>query len=448
MTKPNRAKLVKAEVGDVRKPRRCTLCSRLNPVEAYYCFHDGAPLFKDLQQLPLNVGSLPFPTPFCFADGRSCINFNQLALACNTHWEEAGQLLAEGFWPTFFGTIGRLDLAAAARQAAKEPDRERGLSQLLDKLPADPQFHPPPRLAVETPDVDLGRLKPGTDLIVELVIRNQGMLLLHGVATSCCDWLVFGNQVGPLAQVTGPTWILGGDQSGHGDHAGPAHKQFQTRLGCTLPVLVLGKKLRAGLKPLVGEIEFVTNGGSLTVTVRAEIPIRPFPNGEGKEVLAGVTSPRDLAVRAKRQPRGAAALFEQGVVKAWYESNGWTYPIQGSCGSGVGAVQQFFEALGLTQPPRLELDTSSVRLKGKGGENLSTELTIRTKDAKPVYAQAWSNQEWLKLGPVKYRGARAKIPVEIVVPPSPGETVEAQVTIQGNGHQRFVVPVFVEVRER
>ena len=32
-------------------------------------------------------------------------------------------------------------------------------------------------------------------------------------------------------------------------------------------------------------------------------------------------------------------------MKAWYASNGWTYPIQGSHGSGRGAVQQFFERL-------------------------------------------------------------------------------------------------------
>jgi hypothetical protein len=31
------------------------------------------------------------------------------------------------------------------------------------------------------------------------------LLLLHGVAPTSCDWLAFGNQVGPLAATTGPT---------------------------------------------------------------------------------------------------------------------------------------------------------------------------------------------------------------------------------------------------
>ena len=46
-------------------------------------------------------------------------------------------LLKGGSWPTFFGSIGRLDLAMAAKQAAKEPALDVGLSQLLEKFPAD-----------------------------------------------------------------------------------------------------------------------------------------------------------------------------------------------------------------------------------------------------------------------------------------------------------------------
>ena len=31
-------------------------------------------------------------------------------------------------------------------------------------------------------------------------------------------------------------------------------------------------------------------------------------------------------------------------------------------------------------------------------------VTISTKEAKPVYAQAWSNQNWVKLGPSISKG--------------------------------------------
>jgi hypothetical protein len=222
---------------------------------------------------------------------------------------------------------------------------------------------------------------------------------------------------------------------------------FQTRLGCTIPVLIRGDKLRAGLKPLLGEIIVDTNGGAITVPVRVEIPIRPFPKGVyANDVLAGVRLPRELAARAKAFPNEAGLLFEQGAVKAWYASNGWTYPIEGADGLGAGAVQQFFEALGLTKPPRLEIDTTTLTLEGKVGESLSTLVTLRTRDGKPVYAQAWSNQDWVKLGALKYRGTKLQIPVEIVVPGDCGDSAQAELTIQGNAQQRFVVPISVAVK--
>jgi hypothetical protein len=135
-------------------------------------------------------------------------------------------------------------------------------------------------------------------------------------------------------------------------------------------------------------------------------------------------------------------------VKAWYASNGWSYPIDGADGLGAGAVQQFFEALGLTKPPRLEIDTSHLKFEGKIGDSFSALVTLRTKDARPVYSQAWSNQDWVKLGPVKYLGTKVQIPVKIVVPAGCGDSAQAQVTLLGNAKQRFVVPVTVTVKRR
>src|SRR5438128_977938 len=114
---------------------QCPACKRINPADAYYCFYDGRLLSNDGRQGPLQVGSLPFPAPFCFPDGQACVNFNQLAMACDRRWDEARALLAEGIWASFFKGIGRLDLAAAATLAAAEPDPDRALSQLVEKLP-------------------------------------------------------------------------------------------------------------------------------------------------------------------------------------------------------------------------------------------------------------------------------------------------------------------------
>ena len=201
------------------------------------------------------------------------------------------------------------------------------------------------------------------------------------------------------------------------------------------------------MKPLRGDILIDCNGGAVTVPVLAEIPIRPFPKGAySNDSLAGVRSPRELALKAKACPKEAGALFEQGAVKAWYASNGWTYPIQGSDGMGVGAVQQFFEVLGLTKPPMLEIDTAFLMFKGKIGESHVTRVTLRTREGKPVYAHAWSNQGWVRPGPIKYLGNKVQIPVEITVPADIGEKALAQVLIQGNGNQRFVVPVTVTAK--
>ncbi len=401
---------------------QCPACSKANPADARYCHYDGRALSHEHGQGPLRVGSLPFIAPFYFPDGQTCANFNQLALACANRWDEARSLLVEGVWGTFFMGIGRLDLVAVAKQAAGDPDPDRGLSRLLENLPADPDCLRPAKVAVESSQENLGQLRPGTDRSFELVVVNQGMLLLHGTIVASCDWLAFG------------------------DRNGPTEKLFQTRDFFSLRVWVLGNKLRAGLVPLQADIAIETNGGTAAVSVRADVPIVPFPKGaHGNEVLAGARSPRELALKAKEHPNEAAVLFEQGVVKGWYASNGWTYPVEGTVGSGKGAVQQFFEALGLTKPPRLEVSPTTLALKAKSGERLSKVVTVRTEESKPVYAQAWSDQEWLTVGTIKYRGNVVTVPLEVLVPPHPGETVFSRLTILGNGKQRFQVQVSVKV---
>lgn len=401
---------------------QCPTCSKINPADARYCFYDGRPLSKERQDGPLQLGTMPFPMPFCFADGQRCDNFNQLALACSERWDEARSLLAEGYWPTFFGGIGRLDLAVAAKQAAGQSDRDLGLSQLLEKFPADADALRPAKVALDSPEKDLGQLVPGKNHNFELTIINQGMLFLTGSISLNSDWLVFGDQ------------------------SGLRQKLFQTRNFCTIRVRVLGSKLRAGLKPLEGEIVIETNGGTITLPVRGNVPILPFPKGpNGNDALTGAASPREVALKAKAFPNEAALLFEQGAVKAWYASNGWAYPIEGGEGSGKGAVQQFFEALGLAKPPRLKVDVESLSFAGKIGERLTKTVTVGTDESKPVYAHAWSDHDWIQIGPPRYFGSKVKIDIEVVIPQSPGQIVQAQVYIQGNGQQQFLVAVSVAV---
>ncbi len=206
----------------------------------------------------------------------------------------------------------------------------------------------------------------------------------------------------------------------------------------TIPLQIKGNRLRAGKKPLEGRLIVESNGGNLTVQVRAEVPVKPFPDGP----LQGALTPRKVAEKAKVVPKAAAPYFESGAVADWYKSNGWTYPVQGPPATGLGAVQQFFEALGLTPPPKVEISDESVTWEAAAGATLRHALQIRSEEKRPVYAHATSSAAWLEVGRPKLNGRVAIIPIVVPnVPNREGETLTAKVTVQANGNQRFVVPV-------
>ncbi len=108
---------------------------------------------------PINAGSAPFPSQFIFPGGQMCRNFDQLATTCQQNWQAAVDLLKQGFFSSFLGGLGRADLAMAANEAAKYPDPDRGLDQLLAKLPT--QVLQPPKVKVEPSEVNLGILPIG-----------------------------------------------------------------------------------------------------------------------------------------------------------------------------------------------------------------------------------------------------------------------------------------------
>jgi hypothetical protein len=398
----------------------CTKCSRPNPPDALYCYFDGFVLNgQGRHGGPLAVGSQPFNAPFVFPTGRRCGSFDELALACQEEWATARDLLRQGFFASFFGGLGRADLAMTAREAAKYPDPDRGLDQLLSKLPSD--ILTPPTLKAEPSEINLGVLTTSTDRSFKLHLENQGMRLLHGTV-SCpgVAWLTFG------------------------DTPGVSERHFQFQHEQALPVRVCGDRLRAGNKPQEAKLIVQSNGGTTTVVVRAEVPVKPYPSG----LLAGAKSPREVAAKAKANPKEAAPIFERGEVAEWYKSNGWTYPVQGPAASGLGAIQQFFEALGLVPAPKVEVSTRAITLTGTPGEPLSYQVEVKTAEKKYVYASGSSDESWLRVGKPKFKGATATIPVSIPsVPNAPGRTLTARLTIQANGNQRFVVPVTVQVNE-
>lgn len=394
----------------------CTKCSRINPADAIYCYFDGFALNGHaVGQGPVAVGSQPFVSPFVFSSGRSCRSFDELAIACQEDWDEAIEALQQGFFDSFFKNVGRADLAQVAAKAKAFPDKGRGLDQLLDKLPST--VLEDPQLQLESKEINLGQLKPGEDRDITIHLENLGMRLIYGNVT-----------------VVKAPWItLGGNP-------GATEKLVQFHSDLDLKLHIKGEKLRASKKPLVGKMIVDTNGGTETIVLKAEVPLQPYPGG----VFAGAKAPRQIAEKARDNPKEAAPLFERGDVERWYKSNGWTYPVQGPAAAGMGAIQQFFEALGLTKPPKVSINQTAIELQGTVGQQLYVEVEVRTKEKRPVYAYGKSNQPWIEVHNAELKGRVAKIPIAIpMVPNRPGEQVTGKVLIQANGNQRFTLPVTI-----
>jgi hypothetical protein len=393
----------------------CRRCSRVNPPEALFCYFDGIALDTHHRGGPVAAGVKLFPTPFVFPSGRLCRNFDELVHVCDEDWNSARDLLYEGFLESFLGGLGRADLAMAARQAAKETDRDRGLDQFLNKLPAGNRAEA--KLGVQPLEINLGQLNGERRFLIHL--QNQGGGLLHGsIAGDDTKWLAFG------------------------DAPGTPQKLFQCQHDQEIAVHVVGKNLRASNKSLEGRIVVESNGGTAIVMVRAEKPVQPFPEG----VLAGAKLPREIASKAKHHPKEAALLFEKGAVQDWYEANGWTYPVQGPASSGLGAIQQFYEALGLVQAPKVAINQQQIQFHGKPGQFLEQLIQLHTVEKRPVYAHATTNTPWLKIGRPMLEGRTASIPIRVPsIPTMPGERLRGTVQVTANGNQRFTVEVELAV---
>lgn len=392
----------------------CGQCSRVNPSDAAYCYFDGAALAGRAGG-PINAGSAPFPNQFVFPNGLSCRNFDQLATACQQHWSAAVDLLKQGYLGSFFGGMGRIDLATAAQEAAKFPDLDRGLDQLLSKIPS--QAVQPPKLQAEPSVINLGVIKVGENRTSELHLTNLGMRLLYGTVTSDCKWLTIG------------------------EGAGHPEKMVQFGAEAVIPIQVRGQHLRAGTKPLEGHLTIDSNGGTVSVTFKADVPIVPYEGG----LFAGAVTPRQVAEKAKKQPKEAAPSFENGDVAKWYADNGWAYPVQGPIMSSMGSIQQFFEALGVAKAPKVDFNPKKLDLSGGVGKTIETTIEVSTAEKKVVYGWATCDKTWLEIGKTKLSGKTASIPITINIPKPCPPTLETTLNVVGNGNQKLAIPLKVAV---
>jgi hypothetical protein len=398
----------------------CKKCSRANPTEAIYCYFDGFVLGGHEAQAaggPVAVGAQLFQSPFVFPTGRTCRNFDELAIACQENWSTACGLLRDGYLEKFFSGLGRVDLAIAAAEAARFPDLERGLDQLLAILPSNVLSDP--RLRVDPIEVNLGQLDSDQERTFPLELENQGMRLLYGTVSAGDAWLLLG------------------------DAPGSTEKHFHLTHEQVIPVRVNPKRLRASTRPIETKLFVESNAGSVTVLVRAEKKVHPFPEGP----LGGLLTPRQVAEVAQKTPKAVAPLFETGEVERWYAANGWVYPVKIPAASGIAGIQQFFEALGVTKAPAVEISVQEFSLSAEPGGTLSVELEVFTQEKRPVFAHATSNVSWLEVGKPKHNGKTVLISATIpLVPNEPGNTLSGILDVVSNGNKHWRVPVRLEVR--
>jgi hypothetical protein len=190
----------------------------------------------------------------------------------------------------------------------------------------------------------------------------------------------------------------------------------------------------------------ITNGGIAEVPIRLDISSVPF----SRPPFQGTTSPRELAEKMRAQPKAAVPILESGEVSRWFSDNGWTYPVEGAPAKGVAAVQQFFEGMGLSKPPPLQLSETEIRLFGRPPEVLQGQVTLSTSVKKWVYAQIESDAPWLRITTPAVSGPQqALITFEVdSARMEATSTREATVRILANAGQKLSLRVCVETQQR
>lgn len=294
-----------------------------------------------------------------------------------------------------------------------------GLDDLINCLPVSIDLKP--ELQAEIERINLGILKPGDDRDLYIQLKNTGLGMLKGSAViNCPDF-----------------WITLGDGSGTNQKSLHFINEFK------LHIKIQGKRLRASDKALSAKITIDTNGGTREVLITGEIPVIPFSKG----CLAGAISPRKLASLAKVNPKDAGKLFEDNSVQDWYKSNGWTYPVPGPPASGVAAVQQFFEALGLVEAPQVFLEPRSHECSGYPGAKINLTFTVFSSEKRHVYAHATNTPDapWIICKPTDSEKNRAVISVEVVIPDSPPNQVEGRINIFSNGGKVFRPRIYLSI---
>ena len=386
----------------------CPRCRRANPAEAAYCYFDGGNLVSHQEGQKL-------PSDFLFPSGRRARTLEDLANACQDEWATARDFLQYGALHAFFVSIGRHDLARVAHEGSQGTNPDIELTRFLDSLPVTRSNVP--KLDLQPRRFFLGRIPTDGGRELELVLSNPGKGTLQGTVSVSegADWLTLvGN---------GAVQVVAGREQ---------------RLKLKLDV----RKLQAS-QNYAGQLRVVTSGGIVEVPVRFELVARPF----AKPPFQGVRTPRELAEKMRAQPKQAGPLLESGDIERWFAGNNWPFPVTGPIAKGISGVQQFFEAMGLSKPPKLMLSQREVRYTAQYPDPVRFQVVLSTSSKKWVYADVRSDRDWLKvltpkvIGPQSANILLEADPMRMTKYPPP----DATVSVQGNGGQNLRLKVALDV---
>jgi hypothetical protein len=250
---------------------------------------------------------------------------------------------------------------------------------------------------------------------IQLTVSNQGQGMLQGAlkVTEGGQWLRIagGSNNGELALKTPRDQLV--------------NLQIDTR---GLPAA----------QTYAAKLTVITNGGVVEVPVRMDLIAHPF----SRQPFAGARTPREMAERMRAHPKAAVPLLENGEIGRWFAANSWNYPVRGKPARGVAGVQQFFEAMGLSKPPVVQVSQSEVRFTGAAATQ-RFQLAVQTTARKWVYANVESDSPWLKvLTPHVAGPQQAAITFEVNARSLPvyGQ-VEGRLTIAANAAQVLTVRV-------
>jgi hypothetical protein len=395
----------------------CPRCHRTNPDLAVYCYFDGVVL-----QAGAAEAASRLPHEFVFPSGRRCRTFDELAQGCQEEWAAARDLLVHGDFGRYFSNCGRIDLARSADESKRKAadNADLALSAFVDSLPGNRTQQA--KLDLHPRRILIGSLLVGESRRETITLSNLGSGVLQGT----------------VAVTEGQDWLR---LSEHGSvHECNVSTPRQQEI--TLHVATRG--IAAG-QTYGAKLTVVTNGGVVEVPLRMDLVAQPF----SKAPFQGARTQRELAERMKDKQKAKAAvpLLESGEVRRWFELNGWTWPVSGPEVKGVAAVQQFFEGLGLSKPPPLELSSSKGSFTCRYRDRVRVQFELQATSKKWVYAQVTSQQPWIKVQTPQVSGPQhTKIELEIDTSGwTLGPSGEGTVELLANGGQKLLYRVAVDV---